>query len=110
MKTVTVQLNALIQNFSSSMIDFIGDHEDVLQIEDDTECFLRDLRNLMNPKRQMAATTLRRLFSDGYSMMLLPATEFDFLETAYNDGDEFSIVIKDGQETLCILCKNEIHW
>jgi len=111
MKTVTVQLQALIANFSASQTDYLLDcGEGIGENEDDIEQFLKDLRNLLNPKRGLVPCTLRRLFSEGFTMMMLTSDQFQFLETAVDEEDEFSIVVKNGKETLCILCEKEVVW
>ena len=112
MKTVTVQLQALIANFSASQSDYLLDCgiDNPIENEDDIEQFLKDLRNLLNPRRGLAVTTLRRLFSEGFTMMMLPPDHFEFLETAATEEVEFSIIVKNGKETLCILCEKEINW
>lgn len=92
------------------MADFILTIEDVTEMEDATETFLRDLRNLLNVKRNQAPATLRRLTSEGFTCMMLPHTSFDQLEVAHAEGDDFCLVVKHEGETLCILCKAEIMW
>lgn len=112
MKTVTVQLAQLVSNFSSSQCDYLLGSEDdhLAQPIPDTELFLQDLRNLLNPKRGLTVSTLRRLFSEGFTMMMLPPDQFEFLETAAAEEDDFCIVVKNGKSTLCILCEKEVTW
>lgn len=112
MKTVTVQLQALIANFTASQSDYLLDSgvDNPIEREDDIEQFLCDLRNLLNPRRGMAVTTVRRLFSEGFTMMMLPPEHFETLETAHAEGVEISVVVKNGKETLCILCEKELVW
>jgi len=111
MKTVTVQLQTLITNFFASQSDYILDcGEWIGGNEDDIEQLLKDLRNLLNPKRGLVPCTLRRLFSEGFTMMMLTSDQFQFLETAVDQGDEFAVVVKNGKETLCILCEKELVW
>jgi hypothetical protein len=112
MKTVTVQLSSLISQFAAHQTDYLFDlgTDDPCDAEDNIEAFLRDLRNLLNPKRGQVVTTLRRLFAEGFTMMLLAPLVFDVLETAHAEGDEISIVVRDGKDAVCILCQAEITW
>ncbi len=112
MKTVTVQLSSLISQFAAHQTDFLYDlgTDDPHHAEDNIEVFLRDLRNLLNPKRGWVDSTLRRLFSEGFTMMLLAPETFEVLEVAHAEGDEISIVVRDGKDAVCILCQAEINW
>lgn len=111
MKTLTVQLQALIANFTASQSDYLLDNgTDPCENELDIEQLLQDLRNLLNPKRGLTASTLRRLFSVGFTMMMLSPDQFEFLETAAEEEVDFCIVVKNGKDTLCILCEKEISW
>lgn len=111
MKQVTVQLHQLVSNFTAAQTDYILGHDmDAVEQEDNTELFLRDLRNLLIPARGQVVPTLRRLFSDGFTMMMMPPEHFDVLEEASKADEDFCIIVKEGQETLCILCKAEAQW
>ena len=111
MKTVTVQLHQLVHNFSSAQCDYLLGHEDdPVDAEMNTDSFLKDLRNLLSPKQEAAITTLRRLFAEGFTMMMLPPDQFEVLELAYREGEDFCLVVKSGQDTLCILCAKELVW
>jgi hypothetical protein len=109
---VTVQLHQLVSNFTASQTDYILGHDDMdcHELEDNTESFLKDLRNLLNHRRGQVVPTLRRLFSEGFTMMMLPSEHFDVLETASRADEDFAVVVKDGSDTLCILCKAECQW
>lgn len=113
MKTVTVQLANLVSQFAAHQADFLYDlgcDADLESHEDNLELFIKDLRNLLNPKRGMVVTTLRRLFSEGFTMMLLAPSVFEVLEVAHAEGEEISIVVRDGKDAVCILCQAEITW
>lgn len=110
MKTVTVSLEEIISAFSASMTDYLLNIEDVTELEDSTEEYLRDLRNLLVLKRNQAPATLRRLMSGGYTMMMLPFKAFEQLEVAHAEGDDFCLVVSHEGDTLCILCKGELMW
>lgn len=112
MKTVTVQLANLVSQFAAHQTDFLFDcgKDDPESQEDNVELFVRDLRNLLNPKRGLVVTTLRRLFSEGFTMMLLAPSVFEVLEVAHAEGEEISIVVRDGKDAVCILCQAEITW
>ena len=112
MKTVTVQLSSLISQFAAHQTDYLFDlgTDDPYDAEDNIEAFLRDLRNLLNPKRGQVVSTVRRLFSEGFTMMLLAPSVFEVLETAHAEGVEISIVVRDGKDAVCILCQAEITW
>ena len=110
MKQVTVQLSELISNFTASQSDYILSIDELSEMEDATEYFIVDLRNLLIRKRGQTATTLRRLFSEGFTMMMVPPEHFDVLETASKRDEDFCIVVKDGKDTICILCKHEAVW
>jgi hypothetical protein len=113
MKTVTVQLSSLVSQFAAHQADFLydfGSDADLESHEDNLELFLRDLRTLLNPNRAQVVPTLRRLFSDGFTMMLLAPSVFEVLEVAHAEGDEISIVVRDGKDAVCILCQAEITW
>jgi hypothetical protein len=112
MKTVTVQLASLISQFAAHQTDYLFDlgSDDPHHAEDNIEAFLRDLRNLLNPKRGMVVPTLRRLFSEGFTMMLLSPCVFEMLETAHAEGEEISLVVRDGKDAVCILCQAELVW
>jgi hypothetical protein len=112
MKTVTVQLSNLVSQFAAHQTDFLFDcaTDRAEDHEDDLELFIKDLRNLLNPNRGQVVTTVRRLFSEGFTMMLLAPLVFDVLETAHAEGDEISIVVRDGKDAVCILCQAEITW
>ena len=109
MKTVTVSLDEIVTAFSASMTDFLLNIEDLTELEDSTETFLRDLRNLLNTRRNQSPATLRRLAGEGFTMMLLPPNVFEQLEIAHAEGHDFCLVVKHG-DTLCILCKAEMMW
>jgi hypothetical protein len=112
MKTVTVQLSSLVSQFAAHQTDFLFDlgSDSPLEAEDNVELFLKDLRNLLNPKRGMVVSTLRRLFSEGFTMMLLAPSVFEVLEATQAEGAEFSIVVRDGKDAVCILCQAEVTW
>lgn len=110
MKTVTVTLQEILSAFADSMTNYILDIEDLVDMEDATETYLRDVRNIMNVKRGMAPSTLRRLTQEGFTIMMLPPTVFDQLEVAYAEQNEFCLVVKHEKETLCILCQSELNW
>jgi hypothetical protein len=112
MKIVTVQLSSLISQFASHQTDFLFDCalDNPEEQEDNVEIFLKDLRNLLSPNRSLVVTTIRRLFFDGFTMMLLNSSAFNALEVAFAEGNEFSIVIRSGKEAVCILCQAEITW
>lgn len=111
MKTIQVQLQSLIANFSASQSDYLLDSGvGPCETESDIEQFLQDLRNLLNPRRGLTVTTLRRLFSEGFTMMMLNPDHFETLETSHAEGVEISVVVKNGKETLCILCEKELVW
>ena len=113
MKTVTVQLANLVSQFAAHQTDFLydlGSDADLETHEDNVILFVKDLRNLLNPNRSQAASTLRRLFSEGFTMMLLAPSVFEVLEVAHAEGEEISIVVRDGKDAVCILCQAEITW
>lgn len=112
MKTVTVQLSSLVSQFAAHQTDFLFDlgSDDPHHAEDSIETFLGDLRNLLNPKRGLVVSTVRRLFSEGFTMMLLAPSVFEVLEVAHAEGQEISIVVRDGKDAVCILCQAEITW
>lgn len=112
MKTVTVQLSSLVSQFAAQQTDFLFDcgKDDPQSQEDNVELFVRDLRNLLNPKRGLVVNTLRRLFSEGFTMMLLAPSVFEALEVAQSEGEEISLVVRDGKEAVCILCQAELVW
>lgn len=110
MKTVTVSLEEIVTAFSASMTDFLLNIEDATELNDATESFLRDLRNLMIVKRNQCPTTLRRLAGEGFTMMLLPFKEFEQLEIAHAEGRDFCLAVSHQGSTLCILCKAEMMW
>lgn len=110
MKTVTVSLEEVISAFTASMTDYLLNIEDVVELEDATETFLRDLRNLLNVKRNQTPATLRRLAGEGFTMMMLPANVFEQVEVAHAEGHDFCLVVKHDGDTLCILCKAEMMW
>ncbi len=113
MKTVTVQLANLVSQFAAHQTDFLydlGSDTDLESYEDNIEIFIKDLHNLLNPNRGQVVPTLRRLFSEGFTMMLLAPSVFEVLEVAHAEGDEISIVVRDGKDAVCILCQAEITW
>jgi hypothetical protein len=110
MKTATVQLSDLLAHFTACQTDYIRMIDDLDEREDAVDIFLRDLRNLMTGRRGAPVPTLRRLFSEGFTMMLLPVDQFDILDAANMADEDFCLVVKDGLETLCILAKNELSW
>lgn len=112
MKTVTVQLTNLVSQFAAHQADFLLDcsTDSPEDLEDNVELFIKDLRNLLSPKQSLVVSTVRRLFSEGFTMMLLAPLVFDVLETAHAEGEEISIVVRDGKDAVCILCQGEITW
>lgn len=110
MKAITVSLEAIVSAFTASMTDYLLNVEDVTELEDGTETFLRDLRNLLNVKRNQAPSTLRRLASEGFTMMMLPHAVFDQVEVAHAEEQDYCLVVKHDGDTLCILCKAEMMW
>jgi translation initiation factor 2B subunit (eIF-2B alpha/beta/delta family) len=112
MKSVTVQLSSLVSQFAAHQTDFLWDYgkDDPEAQEDNVETFIKDIRNLLSPKRDLVISTLRRLFSEGFTYMLLAREVFEVLETADAQDEDFSVIVKDGKETVCILCKAELVW
>ena len=110
MKTVTVSLEEVVTAFTASMTDYLLNIEDATELEDATETFLRDLRNLLNARRSQGPATLRRLAGEGFTMMMLPPNVFEQLEVAHAEGHDFCLVVSHEGSTLCILCKGELMW
>ena len=112
MKTVTVQLASLVSQFAAHQTDFLFDcaTDNPEEQEDNIELFVKDLRNLLNPKRGLVVSTVRRLFAEGFTMMLLAPSVYEVLETAHSEGQEFSLIVRDGKEAVCILCQAELVW
>ena len=112
MKTVTVQLATLVSQYAAHQTDFLFDcaQDDPESQEDNVELFVKDLRNLLHSKRGQVVATVRRLFSEGFTMMLLAPSVYEVLETAHSQGEEFSLIVRDGKEVVCILCQAELVW
>jgi hypothetical protein len=113
MKTFTVQLSSLVSQFVTHQADYLFDcakDENPKDHEDNVELFLKDIRNLMCPNRGLVVNTLRRLFSDGFTMMLLAPAILEQLEFAIASQEEISLIVRDGKEVTCILCQAELSW
>lgn len=109
MKTVTVSKADLIRNYTTAMIDIALDN-DPEGMEDTAGSLARDLRNLFSAKRSNVVGTLRLMFSQGFTMMLLGPDQFDFLDAAERDEEDFCVQVTDEGETLCLICKSELSW
>lgn len=112
MKTVTVQLSSLVSQFAAHQTDFLFDcgKDDPESQEDNVELFIKDLRNLLSPKQSLVVSTVRRLFAEGFTMMLLAPSVYEVLEVAHAEGEEFSLIVRDGKDAVCILCQAELVW
>ena len=116
MKEITIQLSTLVSNFASGMADFLFDYNNdpgVTPAEalDQTEPFLRDLRVLLgsNCSHDRVIATLRRLFKEGHSCVLL-GSKFEEVETCHAKDEEFCLVIKKLKKTVGILCLDDMAW
>lgn len=110
MKVITVSLDEVVSAFSASMTDYLLNIEDVVEAEDALESYVRDLRNLLNVKRNQTPSTLRRLAEEGFTMMMLPLRVFEQVEVAHAEGQDYCLVVNHDGDTLCILCKAEMMW
>ena len=110
MTTVTIQLENLITNFTACTIAhlFVVDDED--EHSDVRETYFRDLRGLTSSRIRDVASTIRRLFDGGFTSYLVTGIDFELLESNKQNDEEYSIVIKKNEETVCILCQNEVCW
>lgn len=109
MKTVTTTLRDLINNFNATMVDSVLDGRGE-EGYSDVACYLMDLKGLLSSSPTQVAATVRRLFSQGFTMMLLSPVEFEYMDAANMADEDFCLVVKDNGETLCILAKNELSW
>lgn len=110
MQTLIVSLTSLIENYNSNTASFLRDCEDTNDHAYHLDIYINNLRKLVSMKVYQVATVLRDMFADAYTTSLLTPDQFKELETADRNGEDFAIVVRDKNETICILCKNEISW
>lgn len=115
MKIVTQQLSAIVANFASNMADFLYDYSNdsgvtSVEVNDSVNAFTSDLKTLLTGPEDRVTTLLRKLFKEGHTGMLVGHCQFEDLETAYTNDEDFCLQIKKGKETFCILCKQELAW
>ena len=90
------------------MTDMLLEHDN--EHEQELSMYFKDLRGLLSPSNHVVRDTLRRLFRDGTTMMMLSPLEFEFLEQASTNNEEFCVIVKDREDTLCILSMSEVTW
>jgi hypothetical protein len=108
--SITISLEALIRNYTDSMIGLVMEGDTPEDKEMNAEPFLRTLKNLLSPKPSNVIGTLRNCFYHSETMFFVP-DYMEILEQWNKDEQDFCIVVKDDKdETLCILAKPEIQW
>jgi hypothetical protein len=84
-------------------------NDDCQNIETLTYDLKRDITGLIKPKLQRDA--IRRLFAEGYTMMMLPSIKFDWIEDASNNNRDFTISIyNENAKLILILTTDEVSW
>jgi len=110
MQTVTISLSQILSNLTSSWIDIIQDCDSKAEHERQLNEFTSDLRDLLSFSDVTVVNALRRLFSQGFTMMMLGHDHFTELEVLSKAEEEHCVVVKDGTKVLCILCQSELVW
>ena len=113
---IEVTMYTLIHNYSSSMAEMLWDmrkdnEDDGIDSRGDVKVFTKDLEQLLSP--HTAKQTVRRLFSEGMTAMLVGGEIQDKLEKWEVDGADYTLVIHEGlrfTSPFTALTRSEISW
>ena len=69
----------------------------------------KDISGLLSATLQRS--TLRRMFAEGYTMMMVPAAKFKLLDDASSASRDFTISIYDtNSKLISVLTTDEVSW
>ena len=114
MKTVSIQLQEVIDNFKDHSREYLGDMsisrcDETIEIERDGLKAVQE--SLESSRTSQVRSTLRYLFDEtGMTDVLLPSHQLNFLQECDEKGEDFCIVVKRDLDTILILSKGEIVW
>lgn len=98
--TITVQYSDMKSSFYSSQLDMIKDE---LHGEDN-KTFEHGIKNLHADIVTIENEGFGSLFRDGYTMVLLPGKDFDFVDEWFGDNkhlsEELVVVIMKGEKVV----------
>ena len=96
--TITVQFNDIKSNFYQAQLDMIKDELH----GGDIETFEQAIKNLHADIVTIGDDGFGALFREGYTMVLLPGKDFDFVDEWFSDNKNLSeelvvVIMKDGK-------------
>lgn len=106
----------IVSNYASNTASFYWDIRDDEEYRDDflAEDRFRDASKLVNKKT--AQQTLRKLFNDGSTCMMLNNKDMKQLEAWEADNQQWLVFVYEGVKVddevtpLAVLTKNEVAW
>lgn len=112
--TVSVYQEEAVARFRESMMEYLSDVQSDTTVEEfitDLEIFNRDLKSINSQQASISLPAFKRLFSQGYTMMMMDPKEFDMLEDLSKNGEDFNVIIfrQDG-EPVGLVSKEFLNW
>ena len=105
----------IVSNYASNMATFYWDcRQDEDENEFDREATFKSVTKLVSTKT--AVDTMRRLFNEGATHMMLKSEDMDRLEAWERDNAQWLVFVYEGFKVddsvtpFAVLTKNEVQW
>ena len=108
---IDVTIKEIYDEYTRTSIEVLWESrfDDCQDIESLTHEFRKDISGLLSS--YLRRQTLRRMFSDGQTMMMIPSAKFDLIDNALSAKRDFTITIYDGNSKLIsVLTTDEVSW
>jgi hypothetical protein len=110
--TFVISFSDLVKNLADSTLELLRSGLDYYNPQEfclDLESFSEQMKSLTEGEE--CFEELQKLFREGYSAMLLEASEIESLEKLDKNGEDYQLLITDlDNKALGLLDKEDISW
>lgn len=108
---IDVTIKEIFDEYTSTSVQHLWEsrNDDCQNIDTLAHDFRKDITGLLTPSIQRA--TIRRMFSEGYTMMMIPTKKFDIIDDASANSNDFTIsIFNDDSKLILVLTTDEVAW
>ena len=108
---IDVTIKEIFDEYTSASVQLLWEsrNDDCQNIDTLAHDFRRDISGLLTPSLQRQ--NIRRMFAEGYTMMMIPSKKFDIIDDASANSSDFTIsIFNDDSKLISVLTTEEVSW